>query len=56
MPWPSMMQTEIYGNGSICRVLGLASIFRGSKSREKIDKEYIEVPHLLKEVKKTKHI
>lgn len=28
----------------------------GSKSREKIDKEYIEVPHLLKEVKKTKHI
>lgn len=28
----------------------------GSKSREKIDKEYVEVPHLLKEVKKTKHI
>ena len=28
----------------------------GSKSREKIDKEYIEVPRLLKEVKKAKHI
>ena len=31
-------------------------VFLGSKSREKIDKEFIEVPHLLKEVKKAKRI
>jgi hypothetical protein len=31
-------------------------VFLSSKSREKIDKEFIEVLHLLKELKKAKRI